>query len=573
MKVLIVSFDKTLTEDLKKALADHEVYVAKNSEEAIKMIPSDIEGVIYDAISGAISEEDINTLYTKKFSNARYVILYDELFPVDENNITVPQKLLIPRDESPKEIVNKLVEFPETAVAPSEAVEEMPEVEEQPVEEVVQEIGEEIPELEIEPTAYETPTQEESPEEVVEELAGSVEEALQEIEAGDVEQVAEVEPEQELAPITGEEVPEMETPEEAPSVEEGVKEAQPAPAQVFGTGKILIVSFDQTLIDSIKAAFGQKHEVVSVKTVKQAVEQGADASIVVFDAISGVIAEKGLIELSNDPTMSQKSYIILVDDLFPINVDGIPLKNKVSVSRDTDPSRIKEMIEEKLSETAVAPAQQAEAPQLEEAPVEEAQEEIEIPPVEELEAAIEAAKAEGEQAPVTETGGEVEEQPIEEVVQEIGEEIPELEIEPTEAPTVEAPPEEESIPALEALEKVMEEQEFEVEEPSPVEELVEGVSQETPREVEEEAPPPSVSVSSADLDRLVESAIAKALSEDRIREAVSKALEDRMLDIRDMVADVVRREVEKVFEELDIRNLIRQATYQALRERLEELIT
>ena len=547
MKVLIVSFDKTLTEDLKKVLSDHEVYVAKNSEEAIKMIPSDIEGVIYDAISGAISEEDINTLYTKKFSNARYVILYDELFPVDESNIIVPQKLLVPRDESPKEIVNKLLEFPVEAVpAPTEGVpEETPEVEEQAVEEIAQEIGEEIPELEIESTACETPPYE--GEETVEEMEGSVEEALQELESAEME--APLELEEQPAEIGGE----AETVQEA--VEEAPKETVSEPAG-GETGKILIVSFDQTLIDSIKAAFGQKHEVESVKTVKQAIEQGKDASVVVFDAISGVIAEKGLIELSNDPTMAQKNYIILVDDLFPINVDSIPLEKKVSVSRDTDPSRLKEIIEEQLSAVpSVAQQEPEEVPQ--EAEVSE--EEVEIPPVEELEAVIEEAKGLQEETP-GEAVAEAETLP----------EVSETEVEETVA---EAPKEEEHIPALEALEKVMEEQELEIEEVPSVEEVVEEVAQQPLEEEIPKAPAPTVSVSSEDIDRLIESAVMKALSEDKIREAVSKALEERMLDIRDMVADVVRKEVEKVFEELDIRNLIRQATYQALRERLEELIT
>ena len=548
MKVLIVSFDKTLTEDLKKVLSDHEVYVAKNSEEAIKMIPSDIEGVIYDAISGAISEEDINTLYTKKFSNARYVILYDELFPVDESNIIVPQKLLVPRDESPKEIVNKLLEFPVEAVpAPTEGVpEETPEVGEQAVEEIAQEIGEEIPKLEIESTAYETPPYE--GEETVEEMAGSVEEALQELESAEME--APLELEEQPVEVGGE----AETVQEA--VEETPKETVSEPVGV-GTGKILIVSFDQTLIDSIKAAFGQKHEVESVKTVKQAIEQGKDASVVVFDAISGVIAEKGLIELSNDPTMAQKNYIILVDDLFPINVESIPLEKKVSVSRDTDPSRLKEIIEEQLSAVpSVAQREPEEVPQ--EAEV-EVSEEVEIPPVEELEAVIEEAKGLQEETP-------------EEAVAE-AETLPEVSETEVEETTVEAPKEEEHIPALEALEKVMEEQELEIEEVPSVEEVVEEVAQQPPEEETPSAPAPTVSVSSEDIDRLIESAVMKALSEDKIREAVSKALEERMLDIRDMVADVVRKEVDKVFEELDIRNLIRQATYQALRERLEELIT
>ncbi len=508
MKVLIVSFDKTLTEDLKKALSDQDVYVAKNSEEAIKMIPSDVEGVIYDAISGAISEEDINALYTKKFSNARYVILYDELFPVDENNIVVPQKLLVPRDEDPREIAKKLLEFPQEAVAPTEEIEAPPQ---QPVEEIVQEIGEEIPEIEIEPTSLA------ASEETLEELSEEVEEALQEVEAYQ---------------------------EEPQEVQEEVKEVaeEKAPAGVK-PGKILIVSFDQTLIDSLKATFGQKYEVENVKTVKQAKERGKDAALVVFDAISGVIAEKGLTELAGDEAMSQKAYVILVDDLFPINVDSIPLEKKVSVSRDTDPDRLKEIIEEQLS----AVPQVEEEVQVQELPQEEEVEEVQ----------------------------EVEEQPIEELAQELAQNIEEMEVQPQEEVIEEALPQEEEIPALEALGKLIEGEFQEVEEETAVEEeAVEEVPQEAEFEkAEVPAQPQAVSISGEDINRIVESAIAKALSEDRIKEAVSKALEERAFDIRDMVADVVRREVEKVFEELDIRNLIRQATYQALKERLEELIT
>jgi len=503
MKVLIVSFDKTLTEDLKKVLSDHEVYVAKNSEEAIKMIPSDIEGVIYDAISGAISEEDINTLYTKKFSNARYVVLYDELFPVDENNIIVPNKLLVPRDESPKEIVNKLLEFPvEEAAAPTEGIaeENVPEIEEQPVEEVVEGISEEVPELEIETTAYETPTYEEPvQEEVIEEsVAGSVEEALQELEATGVEVPEEIEIEEPVVEAEEEKVEISEPEHEVPAAQ---TEATP------GTGKILIVSFDQTLIDSVKAAFGHKHEVESVKTVKQAIEHGRDASVVVFDAISGVIAEKGLIELSNDPAMAGKNYIILVDDLFPINVDGIPLDKKVSVSRDTDPNRIKEIIEEQL---ASAPAQQVEEAHAEEAPPQQIEETQEVEEIEEIEKIEEVVAPPEEELEPVET---LEEMQPEETIEtlEVQEEVAQ--------PPAESM-EEEHMPALEALEKVMEEQEIEIEESQPIEELVEEVSAETPVEEVPTVAPAGVSISQEELDKFVESAVMKALSEDRIRESV-----------------------------------------------------
>ncbi len=498
MKVLIVSFDKTLTESLQKALEDHEVYVAKNSEEAIKMIPSDVEAVIYDAISGAISEEDINTLYTKKFSNARYLILYDELFPVDQENIIAPQKLLVPRDTDPKEVVQKLVEF-----KPEEVKEEKPE----------ESVPEAPEEFEIEPTALEV-TQE-----VEEETAEAEEEAPQ---------------------------------EETPQVQEVTEEE--ASEQPQEGGKVLIVSFDQTLIDTLKASLGQKYDVVSVKTVKQAMEQAKDARLVVFDAISGVIAEKGLIEMAGDPEIAGKPFVILVDDLFPINVDGIPLEKKVAVSRDTDPERLKEIVREELEK---APAVGEVAEQTEE---EESVQTGEEATVQEEESAVEEVVEEVAQPPE-----EFEIEPVtqEETIQEIVEETPEIEIEET-------PQEEEEIPALEALEKIMEEQEIEVEQVSEEEEEEEA---EVTQEVVQQAAVPQVEAGQIDLDSLIENAVSKALSEDRIKEAVLNALRESMGDIRDMISEVIKQEVNKAFEELDIRNLVRQATYQALKERLEELIS
>ncbi len=465
MKVLIVSFDKTLTENLKKALVDHDVYVAKNSEEAIKMFPSDIEGVIYDAISGAISEEDINTLYTKRFSNARYLILYDELFPVDENNIIAPHKILVPRDENPENIVQKLVEFPSEP-------QEVSEFEIKPVEEG----SEDVQEFEIEPTTFDTPVFERESE-----VAESFEEVTQ-------------------------------------SVEEVLKK------------KILVVSFDQTLIDSLEASLGHKYEIDNVKTVKQAIEQGKDASLIVFDAISGVIAEKGLMDMANDNTLSQKPYVILIDDLFPINVDNIPLKRKIAVSRDTDSARLKEIIEEQIGEAAEASRETQEI-----SAEEQMKESIEVePPPQEFE--IEAG---------------------------VSEEIPEIEIEKVKPSQEfqEVSPEEE-IPALETLEKIIEEKK------------IEAGGTETPKaEEEKETAEESVSLPEIDVDSLIENAVAKALSEEKIKDAVSKALEERTADIKEMVADIIRREMERVFEELDMKNLIREITYQALKEKLNELIT
>jgi len=488
MKVLVVSFDKTLTESLRSALSEHDVHVAKNTEEAIKMMPSDIEGVIYDAISGAISEEDINTLYTKKFSNARYIILYDELFPVDANNILVPHKLLVPRDESPEEIVRKLEEFP---------MEEVPETEEEAVPQPPEE-------FEIEATSLATPP---VSEEVPESVSESVEEAIREIAKVPAE------------PSSG---------EASPQVEE-------EPSTPAAGGRILIVSFDQTLIDSLSSAFGDAYEVKSVKTVKQALEEGKEADLIIFDAISGVIAEKGLIDMAADPDLATKFYLILVDDLFPINVDNVPLQRKVAVSRDTDPKRIREIVEE-----------QASLPLEEKQPEQPGEEEIQ--------------------------------QPVQEVsAPEDQEDVPEMEITPEapEIPEVEEiqPPaeEEEEIPALATLEKIIEEQrlrENETEAEEEPEEIREESTELSPPQVQ-----PAVSLSEEEVSRLIEEAVSRALSEERVREIFSRVVEEKISGVGELINEAVKSELERAFEELDIRNLIRQATYQALKERLEELIS
>ncbi len=426
MRVLIVSFDKTLTENLKGALSDQEVFTAKNSEEAIKMIPSDMDVVIYDAISGAISEEDINTLYTKKFSNSKFLILYDELFPVDPNNIIVPKKILISRDENPRTIAQKIFEEPA---------------------EEVQEALDEREEVRAEETVEEAERQE-------------------------------AQPEEKLSPPEG--------------------------------GKLLVVSFDQTLIDTIREAVGPDLEVVSVKTVRQAIDQGKDASVVVFDAISGVIAEKGLIDMSKDETMSKKPYVILVDDLFPINVEGIPLEKKFHISRDADPSQIKDLIARAFAEGVAVG--------------EEDKEQVE--------------EVEGEAPKEEETTERVEEI----VEREIPQDIPEIEIEQVE----------EEAPALQALERIMEEKKEEVPEET--------------REVE------AVEVSK-NVEDVVRQAVMSSLSEEKVRELLRKAVEERMEDIKNVIVEAVRSKIEQVLEEMDLKDLIRQTAYRALKERLDELVT
>ncbi|MCS6998721.1 MAG: hypothetical protein NZL86_04930, partial [Aquificaceae bacterium] len=108
MNVLIVSFDKELVSKLKEALKEYNVVDVKNGEEAINTVSSFIDTVIYDAVAGSISEEDINNMYRSKFKDAKYIILVDDIFPVDMNNIIPPKKLKLARDEASDKIVEAL---------------------------------------------------------------------------------------------------------------------------------------------------------------------------------------------------------------------------------------------------------------------------------------------------------------------------------------------------------------------------------------------------------------------------------------------------------------------------------
>jgi len=214
MKILIVSFDKALVKKLKNLLPTHEIIEVKNGEEAVKTVRTD----------------------EQRFGDAKFIILVDELFPVDMGNILTPNKVRLSREDE----VEKVKDIIEGGM---------------PVERVAAE----------------------------------------------------------------------------------------------GGSKVLVVSFDNLLIDNIRSVLGEEYQVEVAKNTKDALEKKSDAPVVIYDAISGVIAEKGLIELSQDPDYSKKAYIILIDELFPINVDNVPLDNKEVLSREAEVHLIKGKVEEAVS--------------------------------------------------------------------------------------------------------------------------------------------------------------------------------------------------------------------------------
>lgn len=435
MKVLIISFDKSLSEKLKQILSKkHEVFTAKNTEEALTLVPPEIDVIVFDAISGAISEEEINQLYNKKFSNQRYIILYDELFPVDENNIQPPNKVLVIRDNALEE-VPKLIEG-------------------------------EIPAETTQPPH-----------------TSQKQELITEPQIPEVQEIPTPKPEQEVV------------------------------SRPTGKPKILIVSFDKKLTDELEELLKGKYDIEVVKNQRLVKEKGRTADLIVYDAISGTIAEKNLMDLAEDPVLREKYYLILMDDLFPINVDKINLPNKEVVNRDAPATLIAEQIEDILRKASpTGGVSQTESSPMQETPATSATGEEELIQGNVIEFATETPR-------------------------EVVEEKPKAE-EPITAGT--------SVPS----------EEYTSYTPPP-----------------KEQPPPSVpeNVSLLIDDKTIKAAIVEAISNELagLREEIKREVTEY---IKDAVASVIREEVEKYLLELRIPDLIREETRKIVEQKLKELL-
>ncbi len=441
MKILIVSFDKALVKKLKSLLPTHEIIEVKNGEEAIKTVRTEVDFVVYDAISGALSEEDINNMYKQRFGNAQFIILVDELFPVDMGNILAPNKIRLSREDE----VEKVKDIIEGGI-PVEKVEEAP----PPAEPLVEKTLEEIPE----------------PQEFV----------IEHTSIGE--------------PSSGFDIPKTEEQEPAPVVEEPATEMREQEGS-----KVLIVSFDNLLIDNIRSVLGEEYKIEVAKNTKEALEKRSDAPVVIYDAISGVIAEKGLIELSQDPDYGRKAYIILIDELFPISVDNIPLDNKEVLSREAELHLIKGKVEEAISRMGTAPQPAG----------------MDI---------TEEKKA--EEVPRTETVPEMENINIEEITKEaveVQEEVQEIKEEKTPVEEVTLPPVEKTVERVEGVN---------------ADEIVEKV------------------IKSIDFEGIIKRAVKESIDENVISGIIRQEIETAFANIdiqgiiREVVANIVRDKVEEL---------------------------
>jgi CheY-like chemotaxis protein/histone H3/H4 len=118
MKILVSSFDKLLLEKLQHLLTGENVIFVKNGEEAIKTAPKDIDIVVYDAVSGLVSENDLNALFEKAYKNSKYIVLMDDLFPIDPDNLKMKNKVVISRDRELSVLPELLRKYKELSSSP-----------------------------------------------------------------------------------------------------------------------------------------------------------------------------------------------------------------------------------------------------------------------------------------------------------------------------------------------------------------------------------------------------------------------------------------------------------------------
>jgi DNA-binding NarL/FixJ family response regulator len=425
MKVLIVSFDRSLVKQLKNVLSGYEVIDVKNGEEALNLANPYFDVIIYDAISGALSEEDINKLYLQKFKDAKFVVLVDDLFPINAQNLKPQKKILIPRESTPDQILSAIT-------APVQETEEY-----------------QLSTLGLKPT--------------------------------------EVQPE---------------------SKEEF---SQYIPESVHPKKKVAVVSFDSTLVDSITSLLSENFEPVVIKSFRNLGSLLKDVDGVIFDAISGLAAKKRLMELAKDQDIAQKPFLVLIDELFSINIDDVPLRNKYAVSREESPKEIVEKFKEIFVHLR----------------------EEETTLMQTLGELLEKQEAVQEEEKGTET---------EEFIHIIKEfEMPKLEESP-----------------LPVKEFVLEEQK---EEPTPTPQIP----------VEEAVPTVSVLEQKTEEKGLLKSPSIRQVVEETIKEEIKKAFEG--FTPNDFARELLKEELKRRIESIPLESIIREITYEVLRERLRELIT
>ncbi|RMH06848.1 MAG: hypothetical protein D6699_01990 [Aquificota bacterium] len=224
-----------------------------------------------------------------------------------------------------------------------------------------------------------------------------------------------------------------------------------------------------------------------------------------------MIAQKLLTELSKDETLAKKPYVILIDELFAIDVDSIPIENKFSYARESELGQAIKKVKELSREGAPALEPEGLAFSTQEQRVEKPEE-------------IKAEVASILEEIMKETFQ------VSEPFQEEGEQITARQVEESKELALKPQPE------------------------------ASFYIQETISEV--------LKLIKERFDKLEELILSRQTQID------TKELADSLLEgIRLNLEEMVRQEVRKALEQLDMAKIIREETYKAVKERLKELIT
>ncbi|MFZ8860090.1 MAG: hypothetical protein ACO2PP_06265, partial [Thermocrinis sp.] len=420
----------------------------KNGEEALSLANPYFDVIIYDAISGALSEEDINKMYLQKFKDAKFVVLVDDLFPINAQNLKPQKKILIPRESTPDQILSVIT-------APVQETEEY-----------------QLPTLELEIETHKQTVEELEKQESIETLF--FEKGLKSTEV---------------------------QPESKEEVYQYISES------VHPKKKVAVVSFDSTLVDSITSLLSENFEPVVIRSFRNLESLLKDVDGVIFDAISGLTAKKRLMELAKDQDIVQKPFLVLIDELFNINIDDVPLRIKHAISREESPKKIVE----KFKEIIVALKEE------------------ETTLMQMLGELLEKQEA------VQEKEKDVEIEEFSQIIKEF--EMPKLEESP-----------------LPVKEFVLEEQK---EEPIPVPQI----------HLEEAVP--TVSASQQKTEKLED--VLKGLSLEDIKKVVEETIKEEIkkafqgFNPSDLVRELLREELKKSIESIPLESIIREITYQVLR--------
>ncbi len=494
MKILLVTFDKEMEQKIRNLLKDYQIVVAKNGEEALLLnVEGDVGLIIYDALAGGIAEEDINRLYDEGFKNVPYIILMDDLFPIDPNNIKPKNKKVISREVEVDKLPDLVKELLEKAPSKEETAES---VEEKPTEEPKKE----EPAAAAEETSWE-------------EMFGGI------TTVGPAkEEKTEPAKEEKAEAAVGETPP---TAPAAETVSEAKKEevSTPATPELPLKKKCLLVSFDMPLVERIQQIIGDSCDLAIARSAKQALQKYGNEffDIIIFDTISGVFAEKGIKDLYEKGGYKDSLYVVLLDEMLPIDVDKLPVKNLRAIKRESELDLLPEIIEsaphislEKALESAAAAVEEQK------------------PETEEKAAAVAAPPVEEKPAPTP-----VEEKPPA----------------PPKAEETKPPTEvKETVPAAE--EKVQPAQPAEVK-PTPAPATVQTVQ---------------VQISEEQIAKIVEAKLNEKvipLIEELIRSKLSEVY----------VKTLLREMVEEEISESTVREIVREIAEPLVRETLEELLS